>query len=63
MGIDKLFINTTARLLAGRTEFYMALAAMVMGTMLFIGGFLAELIIRNNPNRNTYQIEKTTNAQ
>lgn len=61
MGIDKLFIHTDARLLAGRTEFYIALAFMIMGTMLFIGGFLAELIIRNSPNRNSYQIEKKIN--
>ncbi len=56
MGIDKLFIHTDAKLLAGRSEFYIALSTMVMGTMLFIGGFLAEMIVRNSSSRNHYHV-------
>jgi len=41
-----------------RPIFYMALAAMVIGTQLFVTGFLAELISRNAPNRNSYLIER-----
>lgn len=58
MGIDKLFVHTDARLLAGRTEFFVALTAMILGTLFFIGGFLAELIIRNSPERGKYAIEE-----
>ena len=41
-----------------RPMFYLALAAMIIGTQLFVTGFLAELISRNAPNRNSYLIEK-----
>lgn len=38
--------------------FFLALLAIVMGTQLFLTGFLAELISRSNPERNNYQIER-----
>lgn len=39
--------------------FYIALVAIVVGFQLFLTGFVAELVSRNSPERNTYQIEKT----
>ncbi len=56
--IDKLFIDTSARLVAQRTEFFIAVAAMIMGVQFFLAGFLAELIGRNSSTRNVYLIEK-----
>lgn len=56
--INKLFINTGARLLADRAEFYLALTAMIIGSLLFISGFLGELVARSSTHRNNYQIEK-----
>jgi glycosyltransferase involved in cell wall biosynthesis len=38
--------------------FYIALTAMILGTLLFLTGFLAELVTRNAPERNNYKIEK-----
>lgn len=38
--------------------FYIALIAMVIGTQLFLAGFLGELVSRNSSSRNTYLIEK-----
>ena len=38
--------------------FYLALTMMILGTQLFVAGFLGELISRNAPERNNYQIEK-----
>ncbi len=61
IGIDKLFINTTSRLLASRAEFYIALVAMIMGVQMFLAGFLGEMIARNNPQRNHYVIKEKTN--
>jgi glycosyltransferase involved in cell wall biosynthesis len=58
LGIDKLFIHTTARNLAQRSEFFIALAAMIMGVQFFLAGFLAEMIGRNSSTRNHYLIEK-----
>ena len=38
--------------------FYVALTMMIIGTQLFLAGFLGELISRNSPNRNNYQIRE-----
>ncbi len=38
--------------------FYLALTTMILGTQLFLAGFLGEMIVRNAPERNNYQIEK-----
>lgn len=58
MIINKLFITTDARLIADRAEFYIALTSMILGTQLFLAGFIAELIGRNSTTRNSYLIEK-----
>ena len=39
LGIDKLFINTTSRLITERPEFYIALASMIIGSQFFLAGF------------------------
>ena len=38
--------------------FYLALTTMILGTQLFLAGFLGELIARNSTERNKYHIEK-----
>ena len=64
IAIDKLFIDQTARLLASRTEFYIALVSMIMGVQMFLAGFLGEMISRNNTQRNVYLIkEKITSSE
>ena len=42
-----------------RPLFYFGLLAMVLGTQLFLAGFLGEMISRSGPERNKYLIEKT----
>lgn len=56
--IYKLWIDTDSRLIADRAEFYIALTTMILGTQLFLAGFIAELIGRNSTTRNNYLIEK-----
>ncbi len=58
MVIHKLFFDQGSRLLAQRTEFFVAITAMLMGVQFFLAGFLAELSTRNAPHRNVYLIEK-----
>jgi len=58
MVIHKLFFDQGSRLLAERTEFFIAITAMLMGVQFFLAGFLAELSTRNAPHRNVYLIEK-----
>lgn len=61
LGIDKLislFSDNPAKLLSDRSEFYIALTSMIIGTQFFLTGFIAELLGRNSSSRNTYLIEK-----
>jgi glycosyltransferase involved in cell wall biosynthesis len=44
--------------LSNRPPFYIALTVMIIGSQLFMSGFVAELISRNAPGRNSYLIEK-----
>ena len=46
------------RLITDSPYFYIALTTMILGTQLFVAGFLGELISRNAPERNNYKIEK-----
>ncbi len=45
-----------AMLVGNNPYFHLAILLMILGTMLFLAGFLGELIIRNSPERNNYQI-------
>lgn len=56
--ISKFFFDKTG--FTQRPLFFVALMAMVIGTQLFVTGFLAEMISRNAPNRNAYLVEKRT---
>lgn len=46
--------------LTNRPSFYIALTTMIIGMQLFLTGFIAELIARNAPERNSYLIETTS---
>lgn len=51
-------IYDPANSLTNRPPFYISLASMIMGTQLFMAGFLGELIARNAQGRNVYLVEK-----
>ncbi|HRF86440.1 MAG TPA: glycosyltransferase [Alloprevotella sp.] len=51
--------GTPAPLVTSSPHFYIALTMMILGTQLFVAGFLGELVSRNAQERNNYQIEKT----
>ncbi len=54
--ITKFFFDQTG--MTQRPLFFIALVAMVIGTQLFLAGFLGELISRNSSERNHYLIEE-----
>lgn len=54
--ISKFFLDRTG--LTQRPLFFFAILAMIIGTQLFLTGFIAELITRNSPGRNHYLVEK-----
>jgi len=56
--IYNLYNHLTVRNVTDQPLFYFALTAMIVGTQLFLAGFLGELIARNSPVRNNYHIEK-----
>jgi hypothetical protein len=61
MGIDKLVAlikHIPQPLIADSAFFYIGLTSMIIGSLLFIGGFLGELISRSAVERNNYEIEK-----
>ena len=53
-----LYSGEPAPLVTDSPYFYIALTMMLLGTQLFVAGFLGELISRNAAGRNDYQIEK-----
>ena len=62
IGADKswcLANNIPQRLVTDSPFFYIALTMMMIGTQLFLTGFLGDLISRSSSNRNDYQIEET----
>jgi glycosyltransferase involved in cell wall biosynthesis len=56
LGVDKLFINPFGRLITNRPQFYIALTSMVIGTQLFLAGFLGEIMIRSKKTEKRYVI-------
>jgi glycosyltransferase involved in cell wall biosynthesis len=63
--VDKLvhvWQNTSARLVTDNPLFYIGLIAMVIGTQLFLAGFLGELVSRSNPERDQYNIRQRTDS-
>ena len=53
-----IYQGIRAPLVTSSPYFYIALTTMILGTQLFVAGFLGELISRNANERNNYQIEK-----
>ena len=62
IGADKLWClanHIPQRLVTDSPFFYIALTMMILGTQLFLTGFLGDLISRSSSGRNDYQIEET----
>lgn len=62
IGADKLYAlanDIPQRLVTSSPYFYISLTMMIIGTQMFLAGFLGDLISRTSGNRNDYQIEKT----
>jgi len=61
LGTEKawaLYHHIPMRLVTDSPYFYIALTMMMIGTQLFLAGFLGDLISRNSAGRNDYQIEE-----
>lgn len=61
IGVDKLWALSQGipqRLVTDSPYFYIALTMMMIGTQLFLAGFIGDLVSRSSQNRNDYQIEE-----
>ena len=61
VGAHKLYAMYSGQpyiLVTDSPYFYLALTTMILGTQLFLTGFLGEMIARNSSERNKYQVEK-----
>ena len=61
VGVSKLYALRHGQpyiLVTDSPYFYIALTMMLLGTQLFLAGFVSELVVRNAPERNNYKIEK-----
>lgn len=64
LGVYKLYNLSHGILIERVTQssyFYMALTSMILGTQLFLAGFLGELISRSSAERNLYLVDKRVN--
>ena len=62
IGADKLWALSQGipqRLVTDSPYFYISLTMMILGTQLFMTGFIGDLVSRSSATRNDYQIEKT----
>lgn len=57
MKLTSIFSGDLRPLVTSSPYFYISLTAMILGTQLFLSGFIGELISRNASNRNNYKIE------
>lgn len=65
LGIDKLYkvylLDKNARLITDNPVFYIALVAMILGTQLFLAGFLGEIFIKHSKVKDEFEIKETLN--
>jgi len=59
LGLDKLYINPTGRLITERPQFYIALTAMILGSQFFVAGFLGEMVLRSKKNSADYIVKES----
>ena len=65
LGLDKLFkvyiLEKNARLITDNPYFYISLVAMILGTQLFLAGFIGEILIRSQKNKQEFEVRETLN--
>ena len=62
LGIDKLYFETSGRLITERPHFYVALTTMILGAQFFVAGCVGELIVKNKPAGKRYDIISSINS-
>ena len=63
MKLYNMYSGNTYHLVTDSPYFYLSLVMMILGTQLFLTGFIGELVVRNSPRRNDYEIEEELNLK
>lgn len=58
MKLYNMYSGNAYTLVTDSPYFYLSLVLMILGTQLFLTGFVGELVVRNSPRRNDYEIEE-----
>ena len=58
MKLYNMYSGNAYSLVTDSPYFYLSLVLMILGTQLFLTGFVGELVVRNSPRRNDYEIEE-----
>ncbi len=65
LGLDKLYkvyvLEKNARLVTDNPYFFISLVAMILGTQLFLAGFLGEILVRSRQNRSEFVVREFLN--
>lgn len=61
MKLYNMYSGNTYHLVTDSPYFYLSLVMMILGTQLFLTGFIGELVVRNSHRRNDYEIEEELN--
>ena len=61
LGIDKIFFHPLGRLITDRPQFYISLVTMIIGTQFFVAGFLGEIILKSQRDKNRYLVKDELN--
>ncbi|MEI6409974.1 MAG: glycosyltransferase family 2 protein [Bacteroidota bacterium] len=56
LSIEKLIFNAIG--IADRPAFFLGILALMVGTQMFLTGFVGEMINRNSPDRNNYLVDR-----
>lgn len=61
MKLYNMYNGLSYRLVTESPYFYISLVMMILGSQLFLAGFVGELVVRNAPGRNHYEIDEELN--
>ena len=61
MKLYNMYSGNAYNLVTDSPYFYLSLVMMIIGTQLFLTGFIGELVVRNSHRRNDYEIEEELN--
>ena len=63
MKLYNMYSGAPYTLVTNSPYFFLSLTLMILGCQLFLAGFIGELVVRNSPSRNHYEIQQEINTE